>query len=87
MSGWRKLSDRGKSVAPEEPPKHLPDYLTEPIVGWIDGRFRRGEANYRDSRDFCDGETRTRTGDTTIFRHLGWCWSYLAICSTDVTLH
>src|SRR5215218_8212229 len=31
-----------------------------------------------------DGETRTRTGDTTIFRHLERCWSYLAICSADV---
>ena len=34
--------------------------------------------NYRDSRNFCDGETRTRTGDTTIFSRVLYQLSYLA---------
>jgi len=33
---------------------------------------------------FGDGETRTRTGDTTICGHHERSWSYLAICSRDV---
>jgi hypothetical protein len=37
-------------------------------------------------RRFTDGETRTRTGDTTIFSHLEQCWSYVAICSADLAL-
>jgi hypothetical protein len=42
MSSWRKLSERGTPPVLEEPPEHLPDYLTEPVLSWVELRFRRG---------------------------------------------